>query len=98
MAKTMGAAAAILMVLAPLLVLALDPLTSRLDQGGLFGMLHLWADIVRSEGLKLVTGHGFDTAARALAAAALLLLSTGAAAKYGKGGSECLPKQSSHYV
>ena len=37
-------------------------------------------------------------AARALAAAALLLLGTGAAAKYGKGGSECLPKQSSHYV
>jgi len=71
MAKTMGAAAAILMVLAPLLVLALDPLTSRLDQGGLFGMLHLWADIVRSEGLKLVTGHGFDTAARALAAGLL---------------------------
>ena len=56
---------------APLLVLALDPLTSRLDQGGLFGMLHLWADIVRSEGLKLVTGHGFDTAARALAAGLL---------------------------
>ncbi len=71
MAKAIGGVTAVLMVAAPLLVLALDPLAARLDHSGLFGMLHLWADIVKSEGLKLVTGHGFDTAGRALAAGLL---------------------------
>ena len=71
MARPMGAALAALMLGAPLLVLALDPLVSRLDQDSLFGALHIWAEIVRSEGLKLITGHGFDTAARALNAGLL---------------------------
>ena len=71
MAKPLGAALAALMLGAPLLVLALDPLASRLDQTGLFGTLHIWAEIVRSEGLKLITGHGFDTAGRALNAGLL---------------------------
>jgi hypothetical protein len=70
-AKAIGAALAGLMVGAPLLVLALDPLVARMDPVGLFGMFHLWADIVKSEGVKLVTGHGFDTAGRALAAGLL---------------------------
>jgi hypothetical protein len=70
-AQVIGVVTAVVMIGAPLLVLALDPLASRLDQSGLFGMLHLWADIVKSEGLKLVTGHGFDTAGRALAAGLL---------------------------
>ena len=71
MAKPLGATLAALMLGAPLLVLALDPLASRLDQSGLFGTLHIWAEIVRSEGLRLITGHGFDTAGRALNAGLL---------------------------
>ncbi len=70
-ARVIGLVTAAAMVGAPLLVLAVDPLASRLDQSGFFGMLHIWADIVRSEGLKLITGHGFDTASRALAAGLL---------------------------
>ena len=70
-AKPLGVAMAALMLGAPLLVLALDPLASRLDPNGLFGTPHIWAEIIRSEGLKLITGHGFDTAGRALAAGLL---------------------------
>jgi len=70
-AKPLGVALAALMLGAPLLVLALDPVTSRLDQDSLFGTLHIWAQIVKSEGLKLITGHGFDTAGRALNAGLL---------------------------
>ena len=64
--KILGMIAAGLMIGAPLIILALDPAVVQLDQGGPFGVLHLWAQIVRSDGLKLVTGHGFDTAVRAL--------------------------------
>ena len=71
MARVLGAAMAALMLGAPLFIVALDPLTGGHDQSGVFGTLHVWAEIVRSEGLKLVTGHGFDTSARALAAGLL---------------------------
>ena len=71
MSKALGAAVAGLLIGAPLIILALDPLAARLDQSGLFGMLHVWADIVKTEGVKLVTGHGFDTAARAMGAGLL---------------------------
>ena len=71
MARARGAALAALMLGAPLLILALDALTGGHDHGGLLGTLHVWADIVKSEGLKLITGHGFDTSARALAAGLL---------------------------
>ena len=71
LAKLLGGAMAAIMLGAPLIVLALDPLASRLDQDSIFGTLHIWAEIGRSEGLKLITGHGFDTAARALNAGLL---------------------------
>ena len=70
-AKGLGVVMAALMLGAPLFILALDPLTGARDHDGLLGTLHIWADIVRSEGLKLITGHGFDTSARALAAGLL---------------------------
>ena len=70
-ARLLGAILAALMLGAPLLVLALDPLASRLDQTGMFDTLNVWAEIVKSEGLRLITGHGFDTAARALHAGLL---------------------------
>jgi hypothetical protein len=71
LARLLGGAMAVIMLGAPLIVLALDPLSSRLDQDSLFGTLHIWAEIVRSEGLKLITGHGFDTAVRASTAGLL---------------------------
>ena len=70
-AKILGAAMAALLLSAPVLILAIDPLAARLDPEGPFGQLHVWADIVRSEGLKLITGHGFDTAVRASTAGLL---------------------------
>ena len=71
MGQVLGAALAALMLGAPLFILALDPVTQAQTHDGVFGTLHIWADIVRSEGLKLITGHGFDTSARALAAGLL---------------------------
>ncbi len=69
-AKILGAAIAALLLGAPIIMLALDPLASRLEPN-VFGLLHVWAEIVRSEGLKLITGHGFDTALRAIGAGLL---------------------------
>jgi hypothetical protein len=70
-AKMLGAAMAALLLSSPVLILAIDPLAARLDPEGPFGQLHVWAEIVRSEGLKLITGHGFDTAVRASTAGLL---------------------------
>ena len=64
-AKILGAAMGALLLSSPILILAFDPVAVRLDPNGPFGQLHVWAEIVRSEGLKLITGHGFDTAVRA---------------------------------
>ena len=71
LAKILGLGVAGLLLGAPVIILALDPLSSRLDGQGFFGLLHLWAEIVKSEGLKLITGHGFDTAVRAMNAGLL---------------------------
>lgn len=60
--------AAALILAAPGIPLAIQPLLpARLDPDGLFAAIPTWADIIRSEGLRLVTGHGFDSAVRALA-------------------------------
>ena len=73
--KTTGAAlgtiAAILMIIAPAMALVLQPLLSGVDLFGIGPTFDHWAQIVRLEGAKLVTGHGFDTTLRAAAAGIL---------------------------
>ena len=66
--RILGFIAAGLMMIAPVIPLLLDPLASRMDQAGPFGVIHIWAQINQADGLKLVPGHGVDTAVRALAA------------------------------
>ena len=73
--QILGAIGAGLMLAGPVIPLLLDPLAARLDQAGPFGIIHIWAQIIHAEGLKLVTGHGFDTAARALSAGLIPLRS-----------------------
>lgn len=48
----------------PLVVQGLFP--GRVEALAGFGWLPVWAQIVKSEGLRLVTGHGYDAAVRAL--------------------------------
>lgn len=56
-----------LMLLAPILPFLLIPIVSRLPGSGdgLFQSLAIWADIVGSDPIKLITGHGLDTVLRA---------------------------------
>lgn len=65
-ARAMGTVAAILMLGAPAIVIGLDSLFSAYQTGAM-AVLHSWAEVLRSEGIKLITGHGFDTAVRATA-------------------------------
>jgi hypothetical protein len=67
-ARVLALVTAALIVLAPAIPLVAQVfLTSRIDPDGIFASLPVWAQIVKSEGLRLVTGHGFDSAVRALA-------------------------------
>lgn len=76
-ARGMGAIAVLLVLLAPLLPFALlKPLDMALDAGlGLTvpplvevaASVRIWADLVESEPLRLVTGHGFDMMNHAVA-------------------------------
>ncbi len=66
--RLLAAAAALIILAAPAIPLAVHPLLpARLDPQAAFGSFPVWYQIVKSEGLRLITGHGFDTAARALA-------------------------------
>ena len=69
--KMLGLTAAALMVVAPMLALALQPMLSGVELFGIGTTFNHWAEIVRSEGAKLVTGHGFDTSIRAMSAGIL---------------------------
>jgi hypothetical protein len=66
-----GLTGALLMIAAPALVLAFQPVLSSVDLLGIGTTFNHWAEIIRSEGAKLVTGHGFDTSLRAVAAGIL---------------------------
>ncbi len=69
--KALGLSGGLLMLIAPALALALQPLLTGVDFNGIGPTFNHWAEIVRSEGPKLLTGHGFDTALRAMAAGIL---------------------------
>lgn len=60
--RTLGALFALLLLIAPALVLLAD----RIAPQALAEGLGLWADVIESQGLRLVSGHGFDAAARGL--------------------------------
>lgn len=69
--KVVGLVAATLLIIAPGLALALQPLVSGIELFGIGTSFNHWAEIVRLEGAKLITGHGFDTSIRAMAAGIL---------------------------
>lgn len=69
--KVVGLVAATLLIIAPGLALALQPLVSGIELFGIGTTFNHWAEIVRLEGAKLITGHGFDTSIRAMAAGIL---------------------------
>jgi hypothetical protein len=60
----LGGALAAVVLLAPLLALGLAPLVP--GDGALASTLRAGAQIVASEGLRLLPGHGFDTALRSI--------------------------------
>lgn len=64
--RIVAAIVAGLMLLAPLLPFLLIPIVSRLpgSAGELHQSLAIWADIVGSDPIKLITGHGLDTVLR----------------------------------
>ena len=65
----LGCVAAALVMAAPAIPLIVDGLFgSRIDAMGPFGIFPAWADSVRTEGVRLLTGHGFDATARAVLA------------------------------
>ncbi len=70
--RVLGGFVALLILLAPLIPIVFSPLLpNRIDPNGLAALLFDWGTVVRSEGLRLVTGHGFDAAIRALVAGIL---------------------------
>jgi hypothetical protein len=62
-----GAFAAVFLV-APALPLLLAAVLPARAANGLLAPMLVWADIIRGEGLRLVTGHGIDMATRGVAA------------------------------
>jgi hypothetical protein len=59
--------ASVLILAAPAVPLGLQfLLAGRVDPEGLLAAVPVWSQIVRSEGLRLITGHGFDTSLHAL--------------------------------
>ena len=65
---TVGAQVTGWRALAPAIPLAMQSLlTGRVDPDGLAASIPVWAQIVKGEGLRLITGHGFDSAVRAIA-------------------------------
>jgi hypothetical protein len=70
--RVLGGLVAALIVLAPAIPLALAPfLPNRIDPNGIAALINDWGTVVRGEGVRLVTGHGFDAAIRALVAGIL---------------------------
>jgi hypothetical protein len=66
--KMLGGLVGAILLLAPAIPLvARLALPAAMDAESALAVFPIWADIVRGEGPRLLTGHGFDTAARALA-------------------------------
>lgn len=62
----------LLFVLAPLLALAGGAMLEHVaSMPQFFAPVSVWADLVKSEGLRLVTGHGIDAASRGIGAGIL---------------------------
>ena len=62
----LGCVAATLILAAPAIPLVVKGVFGGLiDPNGSFGGFPAWADIVRGDGLHLITGHGFDSSVRA---------------------------------
>jgi hypothetical protein len=57
-----AAAAVVLMLAAPLIALGLSLLTEQTSEFG--RTMQLWADIIRADPSRLITGHGLETALR----------------------------------
>ena len=67
--KVLAVGAALLILAAPAIPLVLQALPgSRIGDAGMASGVQTWAQIIHGEGLRLITGHGFDTTARAVAA------------------------------
>lgn len=58
--QALGALFALALLAAPALIFAADRLAPQALSAG----LSIWADVLDSQGLRLLTGHGFDAAAR----------------------------------
>ena len=70
--RVLGGIVAALIIFAPGIPLVLSPLLpNRIDPNGIAALVSDWGTVVRGEGLRLVTGHGFDAAIRALVAGIL---------------------------
>lgn len=66
--RILALVAAALILAAPGVPLGLQSfLPGRLDADSSLASIPVWAQIIKSEGMRLLTGHGFDTSARALA-------------------------------
>ena len=68
--RTWGGVFGALIVISPALIWGLHVVhTDRLFGAGAVGQqLAVWADLIQGESLRLVTGHGFDTLSRSIAA------------------------------
>ena len=65
--RILALVAAVLILVAPIMPLAVPPsLLSQADPQSALGTIAVWAQITKTEGLRHITGHGFDTSARAL--------------------------------
>ncbi len=70
--RGLGWLSAALILLAPALPLAATALLpSRFDASGPLAMFPVWAEVIQTDGLRLLTGHGFDTSVRAALAGRL---------------------------
>ena len=68
--RVWGGLFAVLFVLSPAIIVGLHQLhfDRLMGQAAAGQQLGVWADLINQEGLRLVTGHGFDTLARSVVA------------------------------
>ncbi len=65
--RALALASAVIILAAPVFPVLVQPmLPARLDPEGAFVIFPVWAQVVKLDGLRLITGHGFDSAVRAL--------------------------------
>ena len=71
--QILAIAGAVLVMASPLLALGLASLVPSNAAPSFSAALNVWSDILHKDGFRLVTGHGFDSAQRAVAAGYLPL-------------------------